>query len=309
MASSIIENILSKKAKLALVSHLGRPAGREDKFSFSRFVPALSKILGRELVFTDDCVGEKVKKALDSLGDGRVLLLENVRFYKEDADGDKKFAGKLAENFDIFVNEAFGASHREHASIVGITDFLPSFAGLNLQKEIEELDRIRENFERPAVALIGGVKIETKIPVIKFFAEKYDWVLAGGKIGLEAQNQNISFPSNVILSKDYTGDSLDIGPETIKEFVEILERAKTVIWNGPMGFFEKSPFEKGTMAVIEAIIGNEAAFKVAGGGETVQVLEKNNLISRFDFVSTGGGAMLEFLARGTLPGIEALKDK
>ncbi len=186
-AKESVDYILSKKAKLALISHLGRPVGRDEKFSFSPFVSALSKILGSELVFVDDCVGGKVKNALDSLVASKVLLLENVRFYKEDAGGDKEFAGKLAENFDIFVNEAFGASHRNHASVVGITDFLPSFAGSNLLKEIKALDRIRENFERPAVALIGGAKIETKIPVIKFFAEKYDRVLAGGKIGLEAR--------------------------------------------------------------------------------------------------------------------------
>ncbi len=308
-AKNTIEHILLNKAKLALISHLGRPEGWDKKFSFSNFYPALSKILGRELIFTDDCVGEKVKNALDSLAGGKVLLLENVRFYKEDVDGNKEFAGKLAENFDIFVNESFGASHRSHASIVGITDFLPSFAGFNLLKEIGELSRIRENFKRPAVALIGGAKIETKVPVIKFFAEKYDRVLAGGKIGLEARKQNIAFPSNVIVPKDYAEENLDIGPQTIKEFVEVLIKAKTIIWNGPMGLFEKPSFEKGTMAVIEAIVRNEAAFKVVGGGETVQILEKNNLISKFDFVSTGGGAMLEFLAQGTLPGIEALKDK
>ncbi len=318
-AKNTIEYILSKKAKLALVSHLGRPAavktmagkpeGWDKKLSFSNFYKALGKVLGRELVFVDDCVGEKVKKALDSLDDGKVLLLENVRFYREDTDGDKKFAGRLAENFDIFVNEAFGVSYNDHASVSKITDFLPSFAGLNFLKEIEELGRIRENFERPAIALIGGAKIETKVPVLKFFAEKYDWVLAGGRVGLEAQKQNIAFPSNVIVPKDYARENLDIGPQTIKEFSEVLKKAKTIIWNGPMGVFEKPPFEKGTMALVEAIIGNKSAFKVAGGGETVQVLEKNNLISKFDFISTGGGAMLEYLAQGTLPGIEALKDK
>ncbi len=298
----------SQGAKLALLSHLGRPEGKDEKFSFNNFYREIGSILGKELVFCDDCIGEKIAEVLKNLPEGKVLMLENVRFYKEDMEDSEDFARKLAANFDIFINEAFGASHREHASITGITKILPSFAGLNFEKEVRELSALRDNFGKPAIALIGGAKIETKVPVINFFAEKYENVLAGGKIGIEAQKQGISFPQNVLIPVDYQEGQKDIGPKTIQQFSEVLSQARTIIWNGPMGLFEEKPFDIGTDEVLKAIIKNEGAYKVAGGGETVQVLEEDDLIPKFNFVSTGGGAMLEFLAKGSLPGIDCLYD-
>jgi len=303
-----IDFILSKSGvKLALLSHLGRPQGKDEKFSFSKIYQEIGELLEKEIIFVDDCVGEKVKIALDNLGNDQILMLENVRFYKEEEKGDVDFAKKLAENFDIYINESFGVDHRNHASLTKITELLPFFAGLNLQKEVEELGKIQEDFERPAVAIVGGAKIETKLPVIKFFAEKYDWVLVGGKLGLEAEKQNITFPNNVILPEDYKGDGLDIGPRAIRIFDDYIPQANTIVWNGPLGKFEEREFSIGTEKLLEAIRKNRTAHKVAGGGETLQFLEERDALEEFDFVSTGGGAMLEFLVKGTLPALEALE--
>jgi phosphoglycerate kinase len=307
-AKETIDFILSKPmVKLALLSHLGRPEEKEGGFSFANFYQAIGEILGKEFIFVNDCIGDGVKTALDNLKKDQVLMLENVRFYEEDALGDMDFAQRLAENYDIYVNEAFGVSHREHTSLTRITEILPSFAGFNVQKEVEQLGKIRKDFQRPAMAIIGGLKIETKLPVIDFFAKNYDYVLLGGRIGLEAKRRSMVFQDNVIIPQDYFGESLDIGPKTIKQFVNYISQAKTIVWNGPLGKFEDERFAKGTNAALESILKNKTAYKVAGGGETAQVLEENNLIQKFDFVSTGGGAMLEFLAKGTLPALEALK--
>ncbi|MDO8555008.1 MAG: phosphoglycerate kinase [bacterium] len=312
-----IDYILSKRgAKLALLSHFGEPASpefqrgkpeeKQDDFSFKNLYRSFGKILGREIVFIDDCVGEKVKDGLDNLKEGQILMLENTRFHKEEVLNDKKFAGSIASNFDIYINEAFGVSHRNHSSVARIAEFLPSFTGFNFQKEVEELGKIRFNFKRPAVAIIGGAKIGTKMPVIQFFSENYDYVLLGGKVGMEAIKNNFFPNSNVFLPKDEKGEGLDIGPKTVEEFAEYIKSANTIVWNGPLGCFEKLPFNEGTLDVLKTIIGNKRAYKVAGGGETLQLLEQYGLISKFNFVSTGGGAMLDFLVQGTLPGIESL---
>ncbi|MBU1178853.1 phosphoglycerate kinase [Patescibacteria group bacterium] len=305
-----IDFILSKKGiKLALLSHLGRPGGKDKIYSFEPAVGAISKILGRRLVFAEDCAGDKVKEKLGKLEAGEILMLENVRFHKEEVENSGDFAEKLAENFDIYVNEAFSVTHRAQASIAKIVEFLPSFAGINFLEEIIALSNIRRGLEGPAVAIIGGIKIETKLPVINFFAENYDQILLGGRIGLEAENRKLNFPANVILPKDYLEQGFDIGPLAIKQFSEFIKNAKTIVWNGPLGQFEREEFFVGTKEIVKAIVKNKAAYKVAGGGETIQVLEKLDLIKNFDFVSTGGGAMLEFLAKGTLPALKALENQ
>lgn len=302
-----LEYVLSKSGvKVALLSHFGRPKGRQEEFSFENFYEAIGKILKKDLVFIPDCLGDAAKKGLQDLKEGQVLMLENVRFYEEDEKGEVDFAGKLVENFDVYVNEAFGASHRDHASITKVTSLISSFAGLNLMKEIKELSSLRDNFKNPAVALIGGAKIETKIPLIEFFSKKYDQVLVGGKLGLEAEKQGLVFSKNVFIPVDYLGDGLDVGPLTVDKFNDYLKKARTIVWNGPLGKFEDPQFRSGTAGVLEEIISNKDAHKIAGGGETVQVLEENNLISNFDFISTGGGAMLEFLVKGDLIGLKAL---
>ncbi len=303
-----LEHVLSNnEVKVALLSHMGRPKARSSEFSFGNFYKEIGNILNKDLVFVPDCIGEQVEAGLRSLKGRQALMLENVRFYKEDEDGDAGFAKKLAENFDIYINEAFGASHRSHSSLVNITEYLPSFAGLNLLKEVRELTSVRDGFERPAVALIGGAKIETKIPLIEFFSEKYDKVLVGGKLGLEAKKQGLKFKDNVSVPVDYLSDGLDIGPETVKKFRVSIKEAKTIVWNGPMGKFEDPEFRPGTVGVLREIVVNKKAKKIAGGGETIQFLEENDLLDQFDFISTGGGAMLEFLVKGTLPALEVLK--
>ncbi|HEX7586359.1 MAG TPA: phosphoglycerate kinase, partial [Patescibacteria group bacterium] len=219
---------------------------------------------------------------------------------------DSEFAAALSENFDVFVNDAFSVCHRDQASVTGVAKILPSYAGLWLKKEIENLDKIKKNPAKPAVAIIGGAKIETKLPLIKKFEETYDHILVGGKIANEAMDQKIQFSSKVILPLDLAEDRLDIGPKTIEKFKEIISLAKTIVWNGPMGKFEEKPYNIGTEEILETVI-KSGAFTLMGGGESAQILEENNAMDKISFVSTGGGAMLEYLSGNKLPGIEVLK--
>ncbi|MFC1756869.1 phosphoglycerate kinase [Patescibacteria group bacterium] len=307
-AKKTIDYILSKPGvKLALVSHLGRPEPGEIKLSFVEIRDEISKILGRKIVFTSASVGEPVGLALENLEEGEILMLENIRFFEKEMLADESFAQDMAENFDIYINEAFSVSHRDHASLTTITNFLPSFLGFNFIREIEELNKLRQDFKKPAVALIGGIKVDTKLPMIEFFSKIYDQVLVGGGLGIEIQDRKIDVGPNVILPDDYLGDGLDIGPKTIEKFKRIISDSKTIVWNGPLGKFEDAEYVKGTKEILHAIAENKDAYKVAGGGETIQVLEEIGLLDKFDFVSTGGGAMLDFLADGSLPALEALK--
>lgn len=305
-AKETVDHLLNRGAKVALMSHLGRPEGKVDlNFSLQQTVADAEIILGEKIVFVNDCVGEEVKVAIDDLTEG-VLLLENVRFYPGDEINDADFAGQLAENFDVFVNDAFSASHRDHASVTGVVKILPSYAGLRLQEEINEMNIIKDHPAHPAVAIIGGAKIETKLPVIKFFEERYDHILVGGKIANEALDQKIDFGEKVILPVDFVDDRLDIGPKTVAKFQEIIAEAQTIAWNGPMGKFEDKKYAKGSEKILEAVI-ESGAFVLVGGGETLEILEENNAMDEISFVSTGGGAMLDFLAGSPMPGIEVLK--
>jgi len=307
-AKDTVEYILSQKnTKLALMAHLGRPEGKFDKkFSLRQIVDDVEKILNRKVKFAEDCVGEKVKQGLENLNQGEILLLENVRFYKEEENNEKEFTKKLAENFNIYVNDAFGVCHRDQASVTGVAKILPSFAGIRLQEEIKNLKKVKNNPDRLAVAVIGGAKIRTKLPLIRSFEKNYDYVLAGGKVSIEAVDKNMKFSDKVILAFDFAEDKRDIGEKTITEFKKIISQAKTVVWNGPLGEFEKPPFDKGTKEIIKAII-ESGAFSVAGGGESVQALEENGWLEKISFVSTGGGAMLEYLSGGEMPGLEVLR--
>jgi phosphoglycerate kinase len=313
----------SPGVKLALVSHLGRPTFTDaasfegktegklrgtvaEKFSLISIIPDISEILGVKVKFVPDCIGAAVKSALNNLGNGEILILENVRLYSGEEINDESFSRQLAGNFDIFINEAFSVSHRDQASVTGITKVLPSFCGLRFQKEIENLERVKNNPALPAIAIVGGAKIETKLPIIHMFQLKYDKVLVGGKIAIEAQMSGLSFNSQVILPLDWAEGKKDIGPKTIEKFKDIILGAKTIVWNGPMGRFEEPPYDAGTKSIVEAVIGS-GAFTVVGGGESLQVLEENNLLDKISFVSTGGGAMLEYMSGNDLPGIEALK--
>jgi len=302
-----LEYLLNKKCKVALMTYFGRPEGKVvSQMSLGLLKDDLERILSHKIVFIDDCKGEKVKDSLDKLKEDEILLLENVRFYPEEEVNDHEFSRQLSENVDVFINDAFSQSHRDQASITGITKFLPSYAGFQLQKEIENLDKIKNNPAHPAVAIIGGAKIETKLPLIEKFEEFYDYILVGGKIANEAVDQKLEFSKKVVMPLDFSGDRLDIGPETIAKFKEIISGAKTIVWNGPMGKFEEKPNDIGTKEVLDAVI-KSGAFTLMGGGESVQILEENNALNKISFVSTGGGAMLEYLTGKFLPGIEVLK--
>lgn len=305
-----IDYILSQEGtRVAVCSHLGRPDGKvNSEFSLLQIRETLEETLERKVVFVDDCVGEKVSDVMANLSNNEILLLENVRFYEEEEKNDDDFAEKLATNFDIFVNEAFSVCHRDQASVTGVTKFLPSFAGFWLQKEMENLNNVFNNPVHPAVAIIGGAKIETKLPLIQKFESSYEAVLVGGMIANEAIDQKLSFSEKVILPVDFADEQRrDIGEKTIEKFQEIILGAKTIVWNGPLGKFEESPFDKSTRIILEAVVKSEA-FVLIGGGESVQVLEENGLIEKISFVSTGGGAMLEYLSGNSMPGIEALTE-
>ena len=345
-----IEYLIKNGAKVILMSHLGDPQeNQKSKFSLKPVALRLEKLLKKKVKFLENCLGQKVEKEMGKMKEKEVVLLENLRFHKEEKENDEKFAQRIAALGEIFINDAFGVSHRNQASVVGLPKYLPSGAGILLEKEIKVLSQVLEKPVHPLVAIIGGVKIETKIKVIEKFLQIADHLLLGSKIAetiLIAKEILVGrkFPEEEILERikkiDLTNPKLhlptdgmmalasldekysrigaigtlrkeeeifDIGPETIRMFFEIIKTAKMIIWNGPPGYFEKPPFDTGTKKIAEAICRNYSAFKIAGGGETDSFLHQSGLREKFDHVSTGGGAMLEFLSGKKLPGIEALK--
>jgi phosphoglycerate kinase len=293
--------------KIALASHLGRPEGKENfDFSLSQLLEELEMILEKKIVFVQDCVGRDVVEALQALEEGEILVLENVRFHSGEEKNDDEFSKQLAENFDAYVNDAFSVCHRDQASVTGVTKYLPSYGGFWLQEEIKNLDKVINEPEFPATAIIGGAKIETKLALINLFESIYTNVLVGGKIANEAVDKDIKFSPKVFLPIDFSGDRLDIGERTIERFKEVISKSRVIVWNGPMGKFEQPPFDKGTREILLAVV-ESGAYTLIGGGESVQVLEENNLLDRVSFVSTGGGAMLEYLSGGEMPGLEVLR--
>lgn len=288
-----LKYLLEKGAKLFIISKMGRPKFRDPKLSFKQVLVNVSEKLGKEVIFKEDFEE-------DSSGD--VILLENIRFWPEEKAGDLEFSKKIASFGDLYVNECFATSHRSDASIVGVPKYLPAFAGLNLIKEVTELRKILEDHEKPLVSIIGGEKIETKLPAINNLAKVSDKVLVGGRLMFEVKGQK--FPDNVYIAQDDL-DQKDIGPKSIDLFSKIIQTAKTIVWNGPMGVFEEEKYLGGTKQVAEALVGTDA-YKIIGGGETIAALDKLKLLDKIDYVSTGGGAMLEFIAGRKLPGLEAL---
>ncbi len=251
---------------------------------------------------------DKVKERLENfLGKDKFILLENLRFHKEETEGNLKFAEELSKLGDIYINDAFSVCHRNHASIVGVPKYLPSGAGLLLAKEIESLNKFLENPEKPIVIIIGGKKVETKSKFINKISKVADCVIISGLIKKEVIEKKIEFesPEKIIGPADNLA-APDIDEKTIKMFEEKILQAKTVLWNGPFGKFEEEKYAKGTLAIAEAIIKSKA-FSVIGGGETVEFLEKQGIIDKFSHVSTGGGAMMAYLSGDELPGLEALK--
>jgi len=329
-----------------LCSHLGRPKGKVvDKLRLAVVAQRLSQILGRQVAFTKDCTGPDVEKVVEKSKNGDVLLLENIRFHPEEERNDASFAQALARLADIYVNDAFGAVHRSHASIVGVTKYLTAVAGLLLEKEIEVLGGIIDNPAHPFAALLGGAKISDKVGMIENIMDKVDYILIGGGMAatfLKAKSYEVLdlaaklmedatkrgvrllLPVDVVVADGLSTEAkvntvstenisphlriVDIGPRTIKNFSEELQRCKTVFWNGPMGIYEIPQFTKGTRAMAE-LLANLDATTVIGGGSTAEIVTRLGLASKMTFVSTGGGASLRFLAGKALPGVEALLNK
>lgn len=308
VARKTVDHVVSAGARsIALLTHFGRPDGAADpRYSTERLAKEAMRVLGRPVRFIPAIRGDIVATAISSLANGEILLLENVRFDPGETANDPDFSKDLAAPFDVYINEAFGVSHRAHASVVGVTAHLPSFAGFHLMEETERLDAVRFNPERPAIAIIGGAKIETKLPLIRALETSYDCVLVGGKIANEAIDQKIQFSDKVLLPQDFDSPArLDIGKTTASYYAAIVKKAKTVIWNGPMGKFEEKPYDFGTNIILNAILESEA-YVIIGGGESLAVLERANVFHRIGFVSSGGGAMLEYMAGNDLPGLQPL---
>lgn len=298
-----IDYILEKGAAQAIIAgHIGRPKIADSRLSCAQLLEPLESILVRSIIFKPDLVGNESSLDRQELSN-KILLLENLRFWPGEIGNNMDFAKELAQLADIYVNEAFGNCHRLHASMVLLPKLLPSFAGLHLEEEVKVLSGLMHSPKRPYVAIVGGAKIETKLPAIENLAKVADVVLVGGELPAEITKNGEKFELKVHVAK-LTEHQKDITDDSIGEFREIIKGAKTVVWNGPMGVFEEG-FDQGSAAVANAIIAS-GAYSVIGGGETSQFLAENNLISKFSFVSAGGGAMLEFLAGKMLPAIEAL---
>ena len=344
---------LDKGARVVCASHLGKAKGkRKPELSLAPIAARFAELLGRPVRFVDDCVGPEAAKAADALASGEALLLENLRFHAGEEANDPQFARDLAALADVYVDDAFGAAHRAHASVVGVPGIVEEKgAGLLLEKEVRELSRLLEP-ERPFAAILGGAKISGKIDTLRVLSRRADVLLVGGgmanhfvralglsvgrslleedKVPLAREildfckqaGKTIALPSDFVVAKspdDGAGAktvaiqkipddlmALDVGPRTLEQFARLLVPAKTIFWNGPMGVFEKPPFDAGTMGVAK-IVAASPAVTVVGGGESVQAAHAAGVAEKFTHVSTGGGASLEFLAEGTLPGIRALE--
>ncbi len=348
-----IKYLIDRRARVILCSHLGRPKGKVvDELRLTVVVQRLSQILGQQVGVTKDCIGREVEKSVESLKEGHALLLENLRFYPEEEADDPAFAQALAKLADIYVNDAFGASHRAHASVVGVTKYLPSVAGLLLEKEIDTLGSILEHPARPFGVLFGGAKVSDKVGMLENIVGKVDFLLIGGGMAatflkaksyetglslievdrvdtatrlMEKASRNgvhLLLPVDVVVVDEVEAKGkvvsvesilpsqriVDIGQQTIKNFSEELRRCKIVFWNGPMGIYELPQFAKGTQAMAK-LLSSLTATTIIGGGSTAEIVTSMGLTDKMSFVSTGGGASLEFLGGQKLPGAEALLNK
>lgn len=303
-----IEYLIKKGAKVILISHLGRPEGKVvEQLRLTPIQNKLMEYLDLSIVKARNSVGKEIEEWIAKMQPGEILLLENVQFNPGEKENDLDFAKMLANYADIFIMEAFGQAHRNYASITSIPKYLPSGVGFLLEKEIKVLTNLREDPEKPLIAIIGGAKVKTKAKLINKISEIADFVLIGGLVKKEVKEKGIvlNYPQKIIEPVDGI-EGKDIGPKTIELFKEKINLAKTIFWNGPLGMIEKEEFSKGTKKVLEAIIKSKA-FSVVGGRETVEFVNKLGLASKFNHLSTGGGAMMAFISGEKLPGIEALK--
>lgn len=327
--------------KITLMTHFKRPNGEFDPaLSLTPIKEELEKLWGEKVECPPYDADFKKYSNLILSRQSQVVLWENIRFWPGEKASDEEFSKALAEGQDLFINEAFSASHRAHASVVGVSKVLPSYAGFRLAEEASEIFRLMNEPQSPSVAIVGGAKIETKVPVLRSLAKNYDKIILGGKVSQEFedlknnQNENKSNPAtqntekiNVVtgepipievnddtwmnkieLPTGYLGEEkFDIDEASANHFAETIKNAKKILWNGPMGKFEEPNYRKGSEIIALAVAENKNALRLVGGGDTVEVLEELNLQKNAGFVSTGGGAMLEYIADGTLPGLETLK--
>ena len=350
-----IKYLLENNCSLILCSHLGRPKGEvKPEFSLAPVAKELSKLLDKEVIMAKDVVGEDATSKAAELKEGEILLLENVRFHREETDNDPEFSKKLADMAEIFVNDAFGAAHRAHSSTEGVAAYLPAVSGLLIEKELQFLGNALNNPERPFVAILGGAKVSDKIGVIDSLLEKVDTLMIGGGMaytffkaqGYEVGNSicevdklelakeamakakdrgvKLMLPVDTKIGKEFKPDTesktvawteipegwegFDIGAETIKMFKEELQKAKTIVWNGPLGLFEFDQFAIGTNEIAKTLAEIDAT-TIIGGGDSAAAVKKAGLQDKMTHISTGGGASLEFLEGKKLPGIECLQDK
>ena len=345
--------LVEREARVAVCSHLGRPEGKVvEELRLKPVAERLGKLLGKPIPCLSDCVGPEVHRAVAALAPGELLMLENVRFHPGEERNDPKFARDLSAPFDLFVNDAFATAHRAHASTVGVAKYLPAYAGLLMEREVEVLSGLLRAPQRPFYVLVGGKKAADKLGVLTGLLAHVDVFLIGGgvaftflsaqglKVGksvldekliptikdlirqIQEKGKELHLPVDVVVAPEIkegvevkvisvqaipeTWMGLDIGPATVGRFAEVIQRAGTVVWTGPMGAFEVPPFGKGTEAMARALIGSKA-FTVVGGGETGEAVEKLGLTEKFSYVSTGGGATLSFLQGEPMPALEVLR--
>lgn len=356
-----IKKILADGGKVILMSHFGRPKdGPSDKYSLKHLVKHLGELLsGTKILFSNDCIGKEAIQLSESMKPGGVLLLENLRFHKEEEKGEEQFAQQLASLGDVYVNDAFGTAHRAHASTAVIAKFFPpekKMFGLLMEGEVKSAEKVLNNSEKPFTAILGGAKVSDKILIIENLLEKADHIIIGGGMAYtffkalggevgnslveaeridtakdllkkaESKGVKIHLPKDSIIADKFdanantkTADNtsipqgwmgLDIGPDAIKQFTDVILQSKTILWNGPMGVFEMQKFQEGTKAVAEAIAEatEKGAFSLVGGGDSVSAVNQFGYTDKVSYVSTGGGAMLEFFEGKDLPGLAAIKN-
>ena len=357
-AKSTILKVIKDGGSVILMSHLGRPNGKQESCSLRHVLNETQRVLGLNVLFAGDALGQKTEDLISALRPGQVLLLENLRFYPEETSGDEMFAKKLASYADCYINDAFGTAHRAHASTTIIAKFFKNnkYSGHLLSKEVDSIKKVLETGKKPVLAILGGAKVSSKITIIESVLNKVDEIIIGGgmsftfikalggQIGqsiceddklnlalsiLEKAKQKgviIHLPQDVICSKEFSDDGdkktaninnippnwqgLDAGPKSREAFAKVVNKAKTILWNGPIGVFELKSFSSGTIELGESIIEStkNGAFSLVGGGDSVSAVKKFNFQDGVSYVSTGGGAMLESLEGKELPGIAALSN-
>jgi phosphoglycerate kinase len=355
-AAPSITELADKGAKIILLSHFGRPKGRDPKQSLKPVAAEVARIIKRPVKFVDDCIGAVAEQAVTAMKPGDIICLENTRFYPDEEKNDPAFVAALAKLGDLWINDAFSAAHRAHASTEGLGHVLPAYAGRTMQAELEALGKALEHPTHPVAAIVGGAKISTKLDLLANLLKKVDSLIIGGAMAntfllaqgrpvgkslvekdlvatarkimddAKTEKREIVLPIDVVVAKEFRANApsraigvdqvgvddmiLDIGPRSVEFVCSVLARAKTLVWNGPFGAFEMEPFDNGTVEVAEAaaeLTGAHELVSVAGGGDTVAALNTAGVADRFSYVSTAGGAFLEWLEGKALPGVEVLR--